>query len=203
MASVVDICNTALGHLGDDATVAAIDPPEGSPQAEHCARLYPIARDATLEEHGWGFATTRKTLTGALDLYYDGWLYVYAAPSDMLKPQAMLPAGWQRGQPTAEFEQETDADGQMLILTDEAEPVLRYTKKITDTGKFTPLFVTALGWRLASFLAGPVLKGDAGRTATIECYKMFVAILSPAKVSDANAQRVNIPELPSAIEARQ
>ena len=46
MASAVDICNLALSHLGDTATVASLDPPEGSAQAEHCARFYPVARDA-------------------------------------------------------------------------------------------------------------------------------------------------------------
>ena len=49
MASEVDICNLALGHLGDNATVASLNPPEGSVQAQHCARFYPIARDALLE----------------------------------------------------------------------------------------------------------------------------------------------------------
>ena len=56
MASEVDICNLALGHLGDNATVSSISPPEGSAQAEHCARFYPIARDALLEMHNWNFA---------------------------------------------------------------------------------------------------------------------------------------------------
>ena len=36
MASDVQICNIALAHLGDTATVASINPPEGSAQAEHC-----------------------------------------------------------------------------------------------------------------------------------------------------------------------
>lgn len=51
MASEVDICNLALARLGDNATVASIDPPEGSAQAEHCARFYAIARDSLLEMH--------------------------------------------------------------------------------------------------------------------------------------------------------
>ena len=59
MASEVDICNLALSHLGDTATIASLDPPEGSAQAEHCARFYPIARDSLLEMHAWGFATSR------------------------------------------------------------------------------------------------------------------------------------------------
>ena len=45
MATEVDICNLALAHLGDDATIASIKPPEGSAQAEKSARFYPIARD--------------------------------------------------------------------------------------------------------------------------------------------------------------
>ncbi len=49
MPSVVDLCNLALAYLGDDATVASIDPPEGSAQAEHCQRFYPIARDTLLQ----------------------------------------------------------------------------------------------------------------------------------------------------------
>ena len=60
MASDVEICNLALSHLGDTATVASIDPPEGSAQAEHCARFYPIARDALLEKHDWSWATRRS-----------------------------------------------------------------------------------------------------------------------------------------------
>ena len=46
MASDVDVCNLALAHLGDEATVASISPPEGSAQAGHCARFYPMARDS-------------------------------------------------------------------------------------------------------------------------------------------------------------
>ena len=56
MASVVDICNLALAHIGDDATVSSIDPPEGSAQAEHCKRFYAIARDTMLQMHNWNFA---------------------------------------------------------------------------------------------------------------------------------------------------
>ena len=62
MASTVDICNLALAHLGDTATVASIDPPEGSAQSEHCARFYPIARDSLLEMHAWNFSMRRINL---------------------------------------------------------------------------------------------------------------------------------------------
>ncbi|NBQ76422.1 MAG: hypothetical protein EBU14_13895, partial [Acetobacteraceae bacterium] len=62
MASEVDICNLALANLGDTATVASINPPEGSAQSEHCSRFYPIARDTLLEMHNWNFSTRRILL---------------------------------------------------------------------------------------------------------------------------------------------
>ena len=61
MASVADICNMALGHLGDSATVASIDPPEGSAQAEHCARFYPMVRDARARAKAAGKSSVRST----------------------------------------------------------------------------------------------------------------------------------------------
>ena len=51
MPSAVTICNLALAHLGDSATVSSIDPPEGSAPAEHCARFYPVALGLLLEAH--------------------------------------------------------------------------------------------------------------------------------------------------------
>ena len=201
MASIVDHCNNALGYLGDDATVASIDPPEGSPQAEHCAKFYPIARDEALEAHAWGFATARAALA-ALDNSVDGWGYVYAAPSDMLKPQAVLPYGWTRDTDPAEFTTEISDDGQLLILTDVPSATLRYTRRITDTAKFSPLFRSALDWLLASKLAGPLIKGDAGRQATMDCFKQFLFWVGKAGESDANAQYVKAPATPSWIEAR-
>ena len=40
MASEVDICNLALAHLGDAATVSSINPPEGSIQAAMVERPF-------------------------------------------------------------------------------------------------------------------------------------------------------------------
>src|SRR5437868_3345326 len=91
MSSEVEICNMALSHLGDSATVASIDPPEGSSQAEHCQRWYPIARNALLEMHDWGFATTRALLAEVVS-QFPQWRHSYARPSDCLKVLAVLPA---------------------------------------------------------------------------------------------------------------
>lgn len=201
MQSIVDICNTALRYLGDDASISEINPPDGSPQSENCAALYPKARDEVLEQHAWRFANARQALT-ALSVTVEGWGYAYAAPSDMICPRAIIPGGWQRDDDPVDFTTEIDANGDTLILTDTPSATLRYTRAITNPALFTPLFCEAVSWLLASKLAGPILKGDAGRTATAECYKMFVYSLNRAKEIDANAQHVPAPSKPSWIEAR-
>ena len=90
MASVVDIVNLALSHLGEDATVSSIDPPEGSAEAEHAATFYPQARDAMLEMHEWRFATKRVMLALTASDTFE-WAYAYALPSGMLRALAVLP----------------------------------------------------------------------------------------------------------------
>src|SRR5712671_6586049 len=90
MAAEVDICNAALGHLGDEALVAAINPPDGSAQAGHCQRFYPMARDELLERHSWRFNTQRAVLALSPVTPPTGWAFAYATPSLMKKPIALL-----------------------------------------------------------------------------------------------------------------
>ena len=207
MASEVQICNLALAHLGDSATIASINPPEGSAQAEHCARFYPIARDTLLELHNWSFATKRVT-PPLLEATMDQWLYVYQMPSDAINVIAVLPndapddysalsyvptdSGYQPVYmaPAAlaympqRYSIEMLSTGQQVICTNQENALLRYTYRVTDTTKFSPLFTMSLGWLLASMLAGPVMKGDVGAAEGKRCYQMFQAHLIKATTSD-------------------
>lgn len=194
MASEVDICNLALGHLGDSATVASLDPPEGSAQAEHCARFYPIARDSLLEMHAWGFATRRVQLA-VLESNVQQWAYCYAQPNGVLNILALLPSSAHDdysaggGYTPQASSCEVDENGAAVIYTNQAHALLRYTGLVTDTTRFSPLFVAALAWHLASMLAGPVIKGDAGAAEAKRCAGMMRAYLSQAMVSDAGQRR--------------
>jgi len=214
MASEVDICNLALGHLGDKATVASLDPPEGSAQAEHCARFYPVARDALLEIHEWDFATKRALLS-ELENTWDMWQYAYAKPSDCLRVLAVLqteatsdysmtssPTYTAEGIVTEratgyapqEFACEIDATGNSIILTNQEDAVVRYTAFVTDTTRFSPLFISTLSWHLAALLAGPILKGDAGRAEAKRCEQMASLWLAKATASDSNQRKVRPPQ---------
>lgn len=208
MASEVDICNLALGHLGDNATVASLDPPEGSAQAEHCARFYPIARDSLLELHTWNFATRRAQLA-ELTNTWPQWDHAYAKPADCLRVLAVIPpdvtddyttvAGTNsNGTPFTggttvpqPYVVEINNDLAQVILTDQEDAVLRYVAQTTDTTKFSPLFTMALSHHLASMLAGPVLKGDVGAAEAKRQTALTQAYLAKAAESDANQRKVD------------
>lgn len=211
MASVTDICNLALSNLGDAATVVSISPPSGSIQAVHCARFYPIALNALLEMHPWDFAMKRAALPLLAETPPSPWQYVYTVPSDCLNPMAILDPnttddysagliqyGSYQGYPGAmvgvytpqPYTQEIDNTGTLVIYTNQQNAVLRYSALVTDTTKFPPLFVVALGYSLASMLAGPVIKGSEGRAESKAQFQMFQAALSKALESDANQRNV-------------
>lgn len=211
MASDVDICNTALGYLGDAANVSAISPPDQSAQAKHCARFYPQALKEGQELHAWNFNTRRallalRTLT-APDVN-NQWRYVYALPNACLNAIKVfdmnaqddwsITLGSQQTQfwnPTpplgtsytkVPFIRETLSDGTEVICTNQQDAMLMYTVLVTDSSKFTGLFVGFLAALLASKLAGPIVKGKEGRALAQEWLQNAFTILSQAKAQDAN-----------------
>lgn len=223
MASVVDICNLALAHLGDEATVSSIDPPEGSAQAEHCARFYPIARDTALEAHEWNFATTRSVLA-LVGSAWPSWSFCYEVPTNCIKAIGVLPPGalddYSVGLPGAgssdflgypgatlvphgavytpqDYAIETDENNRRLLYTNQKNAVLRYTQRVTDTTRFPPLFVDSLSRLLASYLAGPVVKGTEGVSVAQAQLQAYRVVIAQATVSDSNQRQIrpahNVP----------
>jgi hypothetical protein len=67
--------------------------------------------------------------------------------------------------------------------------VLKYLCQITDTTRFSPLFRHALVRLLASKLAGPVLKGEAGRAESAAQLKLFMEVALPKATADDSANR--------------
>lgn len=207
MASEVDICNVALGHLGDTGNIASLYPPEGSAQAEHCARFYPMARDSLLTLHTWGFATRRVPLA-QLESDVPGWGYAYTFPTDTLTvlavhaPSDPDPVAGGLFNPTHPYVCETNAAGNRTIYCNVPNAVMRGIFRVTSTERFTPLFTTALSWQLASMLAGPVIKGDEGRAEGKRCAQMMQAFLLQAVGHDTNQRDAKPKFTPSGILAR-
>lgn len=215
MASVVEICNTALSHIGDTANVTSIFPPDGSAQAGYCATFYPLALRALLEGASWGFATVRSKPAPVANPS-QGWRFAYAYPTQVVKLISVLPEcalddysanfgerhrDWDSPQPDfanpAEnmympqpYAAEQDGHGNQIILTDTWGAVLRYTMLVEDPTKFSALFTMALSYLLASMLAGPIIKGDAGTTVSNAMLAKHQAYLSEATSSDASQRHI-------------
>lgn len=195
MASAIDICNLALSHFGQDGVISAISPPDGSAEAEHCARFYPIARDELLEMHPWTFASKRATLAELTNDRED-FEYRYAVPADCLKPRRLLPDGYDDEDHGSTFEWEGSS-----LYADESLATLVYTYKLTDTTKFSPLFVTALSYLLASYVVGPIRKDETGRSQQ-SLRQMGEALANRAAASNANADRRRASHTSTAKAAR-
>ena len=221
MASAVSICNNALGHLGDEAAISAIDPPDGSVQASHCARIYPMARDELLEMHNWRFATKRAALALVTTTEQpQEWAYTYAYPT-CIRVIAVRP----ENEPTTSnsglifdeqefltkpqtfpFTIEALADGTQVIYTNVENATIHFVANITDTAKFSLLFCAALARLMAVYLAGPIIKGKAGAAEAVKQLEIFEKIAGPrAMASDANARRDTSYDqfVPSSLAARR
>lgn len=221
MASVIDICNLGLANIGDSATVSAIDPPDGSIQAEHCARFYPMARDSFIASHNWGFATRRASLSVlALSTLPAEWAYAYAYPT-CLRLVAVLPADVVvssissaifdeqefliRGK-NYPFVVESLSTGAKVIYSNVEDATGVYLVSVTDTTKFSQPFVTALARLLSSYLAGPIIKGSEGMKVARAQLEWFEKVDAPrAKAADSQEGKNTSYDdfLPSSLVARR
>jgi hypothetical protein len=202
MASTVDVCNLALAHLGDEAQVASIVPTDGTIQSAHCARFYPIVRGLLLEMHPWTFATKRVALAEVTNDLSDDWSYAYALPSTCIRPlSALSPGVPERFFGTTDsdagshpFIVEAAQDGSLVLYTNVETATLRYIDLITDTTKYTPAFVTCFARLLASYLAGPIIKGDSGVKMAKEQMAIFAREYALAAARNANTGKRSIRE---------
>jgi hypothetical protein len=171
MASDVQICNMALSHIGSDARVTSIRPPDGSVEAGHCATFYDLARTELLEPGNWAFSLKRATLAQVTNTS-QAWAYAYTKPSDCLRPLriprpkvglSVFALEEQHLEPhvddrdSAQFDVEGD-----VIFTNYPDATLVYVRDITDSTKFSASFTATFSFLLAGYLAGPVIKGNEG-----------------------------------------
>lgn len=218
MASEVDICNMALAHYGGIGQVASIDPPDGSVEAGRCARFYPIARRELLDAGSWTWAK-KRTLLAQVTNPSTVWTYAYQLPSDCMNARRVLqqqfvqadPAFWPYTQAITYdqlvfFEDRGSADFQIegtTLLTHEPQAVLLYTIDVIDTGRYSPAFVTALSYLLASYLVGPTIKGRPGAQAAGQYREIARNIIRDANATNANNSADSAEYFPDAMRVRR
>jgi hypothetical protein len=209
MASVAQICNMALSHIGSDARVSSISPPDGSVEAGHCATFYDQARTELLEPGNWAFSLKRQALAEIPNVS-TAWAHAYTKPSDCLAPKRVLRAGTTLTvftQDDAEFNPndqsgaDYDIEGDVLY-TNKPDAVLVYVRDVTDTTKFTASFNASLSYLLGAYVAGPIVKGNEGLKLGDAMRQRAMALADISSTASANASQSEHAFMASQLVAR-
>lgn len=150
-ASVVEVCNLALTHLGQ-RSIALIT--EATEQARKCNILFNPCRDAVLRLHPWNFATTVEALVEISGETVLGWDYLYQMPSLCLFARRVDTENTLANPIPQEFEVLLSPTTHVRAIASNLEDAyLRYTKTIADPSVWDSAFVVSLSYFLASKLA--------------------------------------------------
>ena len=189
MASDVDICNQALGHLGAKNYITSLT--EKSTEAKQCAQHFPGARRATLVAADWPFAGRRVALSLSGDAV-DPWAYSYALPTDSVRVRQVVPQDSDEPVPYEMLLNDTLTAS--YIKTDLAGAYLDYTADVEATGLYPPGFVDAFAAQLAMRLAMPITRNPKIVTLVNDLY---TAALRTAAEQQLNSRQPGITPMPT------
>lgn len=187
MASIVSICNLALGNLGKDS-ISDID--EATTEARMCRRFYSPALEALLAVHPWRFAEGRAILAEVENDRPNEWGYAYNKPVDCIAvrsiEQVTTSAGYipylEEGSPSVSWAYDYQGGRVYCNLS----PVsLVYTKSVSDPSIFPPLFVDALSWHLSARLAVPLTRDQNLRQAASKTAQQASSVASAVDANEA------------------
>lgn len=192
--SDTEICNIALGHLGE-APISSLA--ENNKAGRACQLHYKLTRDEVLRSHRWNFAKDRAKLTELSDTPVFGWARHFELPTDCLRVVEFNDQ--EIGDVVTD---EYEIEGRKL-LTNADEARIVYIKREEEVEKYDPLFVQALALKLSIILSEQI-RGATGKTQELtQAYERLAGPL--ARRIDANEGRRRKGTLPMnsrAIRAR-
>lgn len=147
------IVNMALARLGVQAVAEYQSDP--SVPAQKARLFYDADRDALLRAHWWRFAKGRDDLALSADTPTNEFDYAFALPSDFIALRYIWDSD--SDEPWRVTPYPHSIEGK-YILTNEDSVSIIYTKRITDTAQFDPLFTKTLVCTLALDLVFPLVK---------------------------------------------
>lgn len=193
--SKAQIFNVALNILGISTP---LENPNGSDnRAILLNNYYELARDYVLKDFDWNFASAFKELSLCENQFqFSKYKYCYNYPNDCICARDIF----QKGNYAQEkFIVSSSGDGDIVILTDVENPILRYTRRVEKEIYFSCEFSMALAYYLASLTAG-VLVGSIQKGEY--AFEKYSKILSHAKVLNAYECGENIDKSESYLDSR-
>ena len=189
-SSNVEICNMALSHLrGNQLTSLEND---DSNEADLCRANFASARDATLEDRDWSFASHRRTLTplASTDQRYPEFLdgNAFLLPGECI---IVRQAGAQY-----DFKDNLFWELQERIIIANCDILYtRYTKRVTDVSLYSPGFDQAFAARLAMDIAIGVTGSVKTQSLMADLYAGKLNLGSTNDSLQGKSQRLRVSRL--------
>ncbi|MDX6748786.1 hypothetical protein SH611_03095 [Geminicoccaceae bacterium 1502E] len=168
--TALDLCSAALVKLGA-RPLAGFD--EGSAEAAIAGRLYPVACDALLGAHPWGFSLAQAELTPAPEQPAADFAASFLLPADMLRAISAGDGGRGHGLAYRILGDRLHASAGRVLLT--------YQRRAPEE-LYPAHFVAALVARLAAEFCLPVTE-SASRTQVLA--KLAEAEMQLARLVDS------------------
>jgi len=165
MASVVEICNSALNMLGGNNIIALT---EDSKNARLLNQRYESVRDQVFRSHTWNCLIKRVELAQDTATPTHEYSKQYTLPSDCLR---VLKVGGHHNGSSSDLDagQKFKIEGRKLV-TDESTIYLIYIAKITDPNEYDTLLIETLAAKLAAELCYAITSSTSLASQLVELY---------------------------------
>ena len=172
----------ALKNLGVTVGVQSITQTDRNTAV--LGEFYDTAKEKTLTDHDWGFASAYRFLTPTGGICPNPkFSYEYDYPNNCVMIREIVTGDTEENDKRIEFEVASNENGHRVVYTNQEAATVRYTRLVQEETFFTPEFAMALSWYLA-FLAAKSITG--ARTNTSDCLQIYKQMLLEGKTTDAN-----------------
>ena len=169
MASVVDICNSALNQIGASNIIGLT---EDSKAARICNQRYDFIRDYVFRAHPWNSLTTRVALAPDTATPVFEFTQQFTLPTD---PFCLRVLGLSDANILYRVE------GRKLLCNESTIQMI-YIARVTDVNEYDTLLIETLAAALAADLAYPLV-GSSALGANM--YSLYQTKLTEARFVDA------------------
>lgn len=169
MASVVDICNSALNMIGASNILSLT---EDSKAGRICNQRYAFVRDATFRAHPWNCLIRRVTIAADTTAPEFDFNYQYTLPTD---PYCLRVLRLEDPDTVHKIEGRK-------IVTNESTLKLMYVARIEDPNEYDQLLIETLAARLAADISYALVNST---TLMTQMQTMYEGKLKEARFVDA------------------
>ena len=176
MASVIEICNSALNQLGASAITSLT---ENSKNGRLCNARYNTVRDAVFRSHPWNCLIKRVELARDTETPSWGFSYQFTLPADCLRVLGIL-----------NYDYDFKVEGRK-ILANHGTVKIQYVSRVTDANQYDELLRETISASLAADIAYAVTSSNP--TAS-NMYNLFQDKLREARFVDATEGQNTNPD---------